>query len=142
MQLNTHFQGKITELQVAEAFLKRGIAVSQPLVADSRYDFILDINHNLIRLQVKTCREGPNKDYITFATSSSHTNTKGTINHSYSSTEIDYFATIYDGVCYVIAVKDCGRREQRLRFTTPLRNNQHQSKMAENYTIDKFLAKF
>ena len=52
--LNTHFLGKITELQVAEAFLQRGFQVCQPLVSDSRYDFIVDINGRLLKIQVKT----------------------------------------------------------------------------------------
>ena len=52
--LNTHFQGEITELQVAEAFLAQGYQVCKPLVSDSRYDFIVDINHHLYRIQVKT----------------------------------------------------------------------------------------
>ena len=52
--LNTHFRGEITELQVAEAFLALGYQVCKPLVSDSRYDFIVDINHQLYRIQVKT----------------------------------------------------------------------------------------
>lgn len=51
--LSTHFQGKITEMQVATAFLQLGYQVSQPLVSDSRYDFIVDINNKLYRIQVK-----------------------------------------------------------------------------------------
>ena len=74
--LNTHFQGKTTEMQVALAFIQRGYQVSQPLVSDSRYDFIIDINNKLIRLQVKTCRVFEEDGYIDFATSTSHTNTQ------------------------------------------------------------------
>lgn len=137
--LNTHFQGKITEIQVALAFINKGYQVSQPLISDSRYDFIVDINHQLIRIQVKTCRIFEEDGYIDFATSSSHTNAQGTINHSYTSQEIDYFATFYKNQCYVISVNDCGARNQRLRITPPKNGNQHGSKMLENYTIEKFL---
>ena len=52
--LNTHFKGKITELEVAESFLALGYQVSQPLVSDSRYDFIVDIKGQLLKIQVKT----------------------------------------------------------------------------------------
>lgn len=126
-------------MQVALAFIKKGFQVSQPLVSDSRYDFIVDINNHLIRLQVKTCRIFEEDGYIDFATSSSHTNTKGTINHSYTNVEIDYFATFYNNQCYVISVNDCGSRNQRLRITPPKNGNQRESKMLENYSIDKFL---
>ncbi len=137
--LNTHFQGKTTELQVALAFLQKGYQVSQPLVSDSRYDFIVDIKGQLIRLQVKSCRVFEEEGYIDFATSTSHTNTQGTINHSYTSEEIDYFATFYNGNCYIIAVNDCGSRNQRLRITPPKNGNQRGSKMLKDYTLEKFL---
>ena len=137
--INTHFQGKTTELQVATEFIKRGYQVSQPLVSDSRYDFIVDINNKLIRLQVKTSKLKEDGAYIEFATSSSHTNTQRTVNHSYTSDEIDYFATIHDNQCYVISVDLCGSRQQRLRITAPKNGNQRGSKFLKDYTIDKFL---
>ena len=46
--LSTHYVGKITELAVAQAFLQRGYQVNQPLVADSRYDFIVDVKGNVV----------------------------------------------------------------------------------------------
>lgn len=137
--INTHFRGKTTELLVATAFIKRGYQVSQPLVSDSRYDFIVDINNKLIRIQVKTCNSKEDNSYVEFATSSSHTNTNTTINHSYNSNEIDYFATFYENECYLISVNDCGNRAQRLRIKPPLNGNQRGTKFLKDYTIDKFL---
>lgn len=138
--LNTHFLGKITELQVAEAFLQKGYQVCQPLVSDSRYDFIVDINNRLVRLQVKTAHAEDDGAYIVFATSSSHTNTERTINRGYTANEIDYFATFYNGQCYIMSVTEAAQRSQRLRFLPPKNGNQHQVKFAKNYTLDKFLA--
>jgi hypothetical protein len=133
--LSTHFQGKITELQVANAFLELGFQVSQPLVSDSRYDFIVDINGKLLKIQVKTFRLGENGEYFIFTTSTSHTNTKGTINCSYSKDEIDYFATMYDGDCYIISISECGKREQRLRIK-PTKNGQTVGiKFAKDYML-------
>ena len=139
--MNTHFQGKTTELQVALSFIQRGYQVSQPLVTDSRYDFIVDINNFLIKIQVKTCRIFEEDGYIDFSTSTSHTNTKGTVNHSYTNKEIDYFATYYKNQCYIISVNESGSRNQRLRITPPKNGNQLGTKMLENYTIDKFTEK-
>ena len=138
--MNTHFQGRLTELQVAEAFLSRGYQVSQPLVSDSRYDFIVDINHKLLRIQVKTSQISDDGGYILFATSSSHTNTHRTINLNYSADEIDYFATVHNGECYLISVNEAARRSQRLRLLPPKNGNQKNIKFASNYTIEKFLA--
>ena len=121
-QLSSHFIGEITEQQVALEFLKLGYLVSKPLVQSSRYDFIVDINHKLYKIQVKT---GTLKEdaYIEFATSTSHTNTQGTLNLTYSSDDVDFFATMYENQCYLVPYEPCGKRSQRLR-TIPTRNGQ------------------
>lgn len=121
-ELNSHFKGEITEQQVAIEFLKLGYLVSKPLVQSSRYDFIVDINHKLYKIQVKT---GTLKEdaFIEFATSTSHTNTKGTLNLSYSSDDVDFFATMYNGECYLVPFEVCSKRLQRLRII-PTKNNQ------------------
>ena len=121
-ELNSHFRGEITEQQVAIEFLKLGYLVSKPLVQSSRYDFVVDINHKLYKVQVKT---GTLKEesYIEFATSTSHTNTKGTVNLTYSADDVDYFATMYEGQCYLIPQNVCGTRNQRLRLV-PTKNGQ------------------
>ena len=121
-KLNSHFIGEITEQQVALEFLKLGILISKPLVQSSKYDFIADINHNLYKIQVKT---GSFKEdaYLEFATSTSHTNTKGTLNLTYSKEDVDFFATMYENQCYLIPYELCGKREQRLRFV-PTKNGQ------------------
>ena len=94
--LSSHFIGEITEQQVAVEFLKLGILISKPLVQSSKYDFIADINHKLYKIQVKT---GTYKEdaYLEFATSTSHTNTKRTLNLHYSEEDVDFFATMYEG---------------------------------------------
>lgn len=135
IELNSHFKGKITELQVAEKFLQLGYQVNQPLVSDSRYDFVVDIKGKLLKIQVKTSKISEEQDYFEIATCSSHTNTKGTINHTYSKNEIDYFATIYNDECYIIPVEEGAARAIRLRLK-PTKNNQTIGvKFAENYKL-------
>lgn len=121
-KLSTHFIGEITEQQVALEFLKLGYLVSKPLVQSSKYDFVVDINHKLYKVQVKTGTLKENA-YIEFATSTSHTNTKGTINLAYSEDDVDFFATMYEGECYLIPIQNCGKRAQRLRIV-PTKNGQ------------------
>lgn len=140
MELNSHFKGKITELLVAQAFLELGYQVSQPLVSDSRYDLIIDIDGTLLRIQVKTSTVDPeDESYFEFVTRSSHTNTQRTINRPYTSDEIDCFATIYNGECYIVPVKEAGNGRQRLRLK-PTKNNQKTGiKFAEDYKLEKIL---
>ena len=121
-QLNSHFIGEITEQQVALEFLKLGILVSKPLVQSSRYDFIIDINHKLYKIQVKTS-SFKEESFIEFATSTSHTNTKGTLNLKYSEDDVDFFATMFNGQCYLVPFSVCGSRAQRLRLV-PTKNHQ------------------
>ena len=113
--LSSHFIGEITEQEVALEFLKLGILISKPLVQSSKYDFVADINHKLYKIQVKT---GSFKEdaYLEFATSTSHTNTQGTVNLSYSEQDVDFFATMHQGQCYLIPYDLCGKRAQRIRF--------------------------
>lgn len=120
--LSSHFIGEITEQKVALEFLKLGILVSKPLVQSSKYDFIVDINHKLYKIQVKTGTFKENA-YLEFATSTSHTNTQGTLNLSYSEEDVDFFATMYEGQCYLIPYSLCGKRGQRIRFV-PTKNRQ------------------
>lgn len=121
--LSSHYIGKITELEVARSFLSLGYQVCEPLVADSRYDFIVDIKGKLYKIQVKTSTLKEDGSYIEFATSTSHTNTKGTVNIKYSPNDVDYFATMYDGQCYIVPINRCGGRCQRLRLK-PTKNGQ------------------
>ena len=122
--LSSHFIGEITEQQVALEFLKQGILISKPLVQSSRYDFIADINNHLYKIQVKT---GTYKEdaYLEFATSTSHTNTRGTLNISYDANDVDFFATMYQNQCYLVPFEKCGKRSQRIRFV-PAKNGQTQ----------------
>ncbi len=139
-ELNSHFKGEITEQQVSLEFLKLGYLVSKPLVQSSRYDFIVDVNHKLYKIQVKTSRLRENT-FIEFATSTSHTNTNRTLNISYSKNDVDFFATMYEGRCYLIPFEDCGKRSQRLRII-PAKNGQtYGIKFLKDYQLKDVLEK-
>jgi len=134
--LSSHFIGEITEQQVAIEFLKLGILVSKPLVQSSRYDFIVDINHQLYKIQVKTSTPKENNAYIQFATSTSHTNTQGTLNLTYSEEDVDFFATMYENQCYLIPQKQCGKRAQRLRLVPTLNGQTKGVMFAKDYHLE------
>lgn len=108
------------------------------MVQSSRYDFIADINNRLYKIQVKT---GTFKEdaFLEFATSTSHTNTQGTLNQSYSSDDVDFFATMYERQCYLIPFELCGKRAQRLRFI-PTKNGQTKGILfAKDYHLEDIL---
>lgn len=137
--LSSHFIGEITEQQVALEFLKLGILVSKPLVQSSRYDFIADINNHLYKIQVKTCTEREGGNYFDFATSTSHTNTQGTLNISYTADDVDFFATIYNNQCYLIPFELCGKRNQRLRLKPTLNGQTKGILFAKDFKLEDII---
>lgn len=112
--------------------------ISQPLV-DARYDFVLEKNGKFYRIQVKTCRLSEDESGIEFNTSNSHTNTQGTTNRNYKG-QADYFATFYDGECYLIPVNECGSRNKKLRIIPPKNGQRTGISFLENYTVEKILS--
>ena len=136
MELSSHFKGEITEQQVAIEFLKLGLQVCKPLVQSSKYDFVVDIENKLYKIQVKTSTPKEENSYIEFATSTSHTNTRGTLNLTYSENDVDFFATMYNNECYLIPFSHCGKRAQRLRLV-PTKNGQTTGiKFAKDYHLN------
>ena len=141
MELTAKQKGNLTELQCLTAFYQEGCHVSLPYGENSRYDMIVDVQGKLIRVQVKTSSLKKNSnDAITFSCRSSHVNSTGVQNTKYTDEEIDYFATFWEGQCYLIPVSECST-EKSLRFSPP-RNGQIKGiSFASDYTLQKQLNK-
>lgn len=141
VNLTTQLKGKITEMQVATYLLQQGYVVSQPLV-DTRYDFLLEVQDKILKIQVKTSSAVMNEDNeieaIEFKTCNTHTNAQGTINRNYKG-QIDYFATFYDNICYLIPIEECGSRSKKLRILPPKNNQIKGINYLKDYQIEKIL---
>ena len=137
MELTSKQKGNLTELQCLTAFYEQGCHVSLPYGENSRYDMIVDVNGKLIRVQVKTSSlkgEGA----IVFSCRSSHVNSTGVKNIRYSAQEIDYFATFWEGQCYLVPISECST-EKTLRFIPPRSGQLKGISFASEYTIQKQL---
>lgn len=108
-ELSTQFKGDITELQVSAYFLKLGYIVSKPLTQDSKYDLIVDKDHKLLRIQVKTSRlnNKTSGKSIKFNCRSTTNNIRECKQRYYSIDEVDYFATYWEGNVYLVPVNEC-----------------------------------
>lgn len=135
MKENT-IKGALTELQCQQDFIKRGFLVSQPIVADSKYDFIVDINNKLLRIQCKSASLSEDKTFIKLKTKT--TNIRTMKDSYYSSDDIDFFYTTYNNIAYLIPVEKSGHGETRLRFTSANQNNPN-IRWAKDYELDKVL---
>jgi hypothetical protein len=136
-ELTTQAKGKITELKVASYFLEKGFIISLPIV-DTRYDFLLDYQGKILKIQVKTAHLIEDRTAIEFKTCNTHINTQGIENRNYKG-EIDYFATFYQNKCYLVPVDICGSRTRRLRLIPPKNNNMTGVCMAVDYELEKIL---
>lgn len=121
-----------------------GFDCSIPYGDASKYDFVADVNGEFLRIQCKSCINPLKKDNtrdsqaIMIYCSAQTTNTKKTVRHSYTSNDIDYFATYYEGKVYLIPVEECSA-SKTLRFSPPSNGQIDNYNKAENYLIENIL---
>ena len=142
MMLDTKQKGNLTELQCIISCYELGYNVSIPYGENSRYDFVLDVNGKLFKVQVKTSRNKKSiknpEDAIVFACRSFNTNASGNIYHRYTKEQIDFFATFWDGRCYLVPVEECSV-EKTLWFAPPANGQKNMISMASDYELAKTL---
>lgn len=135
----TKQKGLITEIQCELAFSKLGILLSRPIVEDSRYDYLADLEGKIIRIQCKTCSVAEDESYIEFATRSCRTNSEGTYTRNYSKLEIDYFYTFYKNQSYLVPVEECST-SKKLHFGLSTKNGQIKNiSFAKDFELSKIL---
>lgn len=121
--MNTKQIGNLVELQCATALYELGCSVSIPFGNSDKYDLIIDWNDKLYKVQCKHSKETLNENnepsYITFSCQwQSHNMTNGYSKQKYQANEIDYFATFYNGKCYLIPQNECSTQKS-LRILPP-----------------------
>ena len=55
--MNTKNIGIVSELKIMSELVSKGIVVSQPYGDNAPYDFIIDINGDLLKIQIKTAEK-------------------------------------------------------------------------------------
>ena len=140
MELTSKEKGNLTELQCLTSFYKLGHSVSIPYGDNCRYDFILDINGKLLKIQVKTSRYVSDECFI-FSTRSVRVNSQGAISTTYTKDDIDYFATFYNDKCYLVPVEECNT-EKKLRYCYPPNGQKKGIYLAQDYELQKVLEQF
>ena len=136
--MDSKFIGNITELEVLTYITKLGYQVSIPFGDRERYDQIWDINGKLLRVQVKTSHSTDNA--IKFSCRSSHRKEGKCINSKYTSDEIDYFATFWNGKCYLVPIDEASN-EKTLRFAPPKNGQIKGISFAKDYEVEEVLSR-
>ena len=119
---NTKKLGNLTELQCMTYLYGLGYSISIPFGNADKYDLILDINDKLYKIQIKHSSEyidaNGEIEYIKFNCTWQSHNTTGYNRKKYQKNEIDFFATFYNGKCYLVPVSECSV-EKILRIKLP-----------------------
>ena len=136
IELTAKQKGNVTELECLLAITKQGYKVSVPFGENCRYDLVADINNKLYRIQCKTARALHNSEGFSFKTKSVVITAHGAKESTYSKNEIDFFATVYEGQCYLVPVEECGK-EKSLRFCYPANGQKKGISLAKNYTLEE-----
>lgn len=126
-------KGIATELLCQTEFIKLGIDVSVPINPYCKYDFIVDINNILYRIQVKyshKCNNG-----IKLSTSSSHLTTNGATKTKYTKKDIDFICTYFDETCYLIPIIEIENRSSITLLFQEKRKNGCDMMFAKNYIL-------
>lgn len=127
--------GLLTELSCQYDFSKLGIVLYAPITADSRSDFVAEVNGSFLRIQCKSCTESEDGNSFTFSTSSKNWNSK--VVKTYKG-QIDYFYTCHKGKGYLIPIDETGNKAKTLRLFAIDKKNPSIN-WASNYEIEKVL---
>lgn len=138
--LSTKAIGAHTELQCITYLYGLGYDISVPWGDNARYDFILDVNHRLYKIQCKTSSKIEEGVYK-FQCRSTYSNSTGNRTAIYSKEDVDYFATFIDDKCYLIPIDETSKREKVMRFVKPKNNQSKGITFAQEYLADVQLLK-
>lgn len=132
--LATKQKGIVSELQCITYFYQLGYQVSIPYGENSRYDFIVDVDGHLLKMQCKTSSL-KDEGAIKFSCRSTRVNATENISRRYTKDEIDYFCTFYEGKCYLVPVEECSVAK-KLRFIPPKNGQVKGINFAKDYEAE------
>ena len=140
--LNTVSVGDIGESMAIVKFTKAQCSVSKPLTNNTRYDFIVDINKRLYRVQVKTTQFIKDSSVMEFAMKTTNYTKGNWSSNEYTSDEVDlfFFYCIENDWCGLYVVNGDIPKNISIRLV-PAKNNQTKGiNLAESFSFDRQIA--
>ncbi len=129
-------KGNVAELAIAKEAAQLGLSVLKPLTEHERYDLVIGIGDQLLRVQCKWARK--KGDIVAINLTSSRRGPNGFIRRNYSGDEVDAIGAYCDETkqCFLIPIRlveDQWGIQLRLR---PARNGQRAAlHFAEHYLL-------
>src|SRR5262249_46585104 len=135
---------ELAEAVVMAEFIRAGFVVLTPF-GDQRYDLVIEAGGRFLRVQCKTAhRVGWNGDRscLAFHARSIRYQASKRIEQSYRGAA-DLFAAYSPdtGLVYVLPVDECPETDVRLRLAPGGHPNQHETRLAEDHTIERWAAR-
>ena len=137
---DTQLQGRIIEQKCFLKCLEMGYQISRPIFDNARYDFILDTNNKLLKIQIKSSAWNEDKTAFTFNGYSQHSIGSGNKRMKYTNKEIDYFMTEKDGLFYLYPAEEQGFVTKTLRISC--KQNQPNVFWAKDYLFEEVSKNF
>ena len=129
--------GTMNELRVIAGLMEYG-EVSVPYGDCSRYDCILDMDNQLIRIQIKTARRKNDNSFMIPCYSNTRVGGGRCIHKAYTREEADYIASEYMGRLYLIPTGEFSS-QVTLSFSYPENGDNGQVKLEKDYRIENVL---
>ena len=130
--------GIITEEQCKLYFIERGYTVSVPIGDNAPYDFVLEVNNTLYKIQVKHARVDVEGTFTVELVKNVSTRTQLRTS-GYKASEVDYFCTMFEGICYLIPYGNF--KYKVLRTSFPKTNQVANVSWATDYEADYIIEK-
>jgi hypothetical protein len=122
--LTTDQKGAIAESAVAHEAVKLGLGVYRPLVEGGRSDLVLEVGHELFRVQCKFARLYG--DVVKVCCYSTRRAREGLRKKTYRASEVDFIAAYCPDLnrCFLLRAEHFDGRAQVDLRVSPSRNNQ------------------
>ena len=139
----TQQKGLRTELKCLQDCIELGFQCSIPFGDSSKYDILVDTGKKIIKVQCKTSRWAADtvEPEVAFMidTARQTTNTQKTTRYKYSSQDIDYFYTSFNGQGYLVSIEEATGVTFRWRYKYPSTGQKVGIHIADEYKIEEVL---
>lgn len=136
--MNSKEIGNVTEQQCITGLYEQGCDISIPFGNSQKYDLIMDYNGKLYKVQVKHANVKAD-DAISVKTRWQSHNSNGYKYTSYTKDDVDFFATYYNGIVYLIPIEECCSTEKILRLISAKNNQKTGINLASDYAAEEVL---
>lgn len=133
-------KGAVAEAAIASAAIELGLTVLRPLCEGQRYDLVIDLRPELLRVQCKLARTVSGALVIGLQTN--RCTPAGYLSTSYTSAEVDAIAAYSRDLreSFLVPIAEIrGRRSLHLRLDAARNNQSEGIRWAGDYAIDPVL---